>query len=50
MIFVVGRFEIRELAVAELEFNMTALGDLSGILDGLGKILKTARISSSLLR
>ena len=38
MIFVVRRFEIGELAVAELEFHMTALGDLGRILKGFVQI------------
>ena len=38
MILVVGRFEIGELAVAELKFHMTALGDFGCILKGFVQI------------
>ena len=38
MIFIVGRFEIGEFTIAELEFHMTALGDLNGILKGFVQI------------
>ena len=38
MILVIRRFEIRQLAVAELEFHMTAFGDFDGILKGFIQI------------
>ena len=38
MIFIVGRFEIREFTITELEFHMTAFGNLDRILKGFVQI------------